>query len=38
VISYCFSSDIDPALIERTVDLGVPWINFYCDSASSGRK
>src|SRR5690242_445412 len=32
VISYCFSTDIDPALIERTVDLGVPWINFYCDS------
>src|SRR2546425_7511626 len=32
VISYCFSSDVDPALIERTVDLGVPWINFYCDS------
>ncbi len=32
VISYCFSSDIDPALIERTVELGVPWINFFCDS------
>jgi hypothetical protein len=32
VISYCFSTDIDPALIERTVALGVPWINFYCDS------
>jgi glycosyl transferase family 1 len=32
VISYCFSTDIDPALIERTVHLGVPWINFYCDS------
>jgi glycosyl transferase family 1 len=32
VISYCFSTDIDPALIERTVELGVPWIDFYCDS------
>lgn len=32
VISYCFSSDVDPALIERTVALGVPWINFFCDS------
>lgn len=32
VISYCFSTDVDPALIERTVALGVPWINFFCDS------
>src|SRR5260370_40821436 len=32
VISYCFSSDIDPALIERTVELGIPWVNFFCDS------
>ena len=32
VISYCFSSDVDPALIERTVALGIPWINFFCDS------
>src|SRR5207302_3731378 len=32
VISYCFSSDVDPALIERTVELGIPWINFFCDS------
>jgi hypothetical protein len=32
VISYCFTSDVDPALIERTIDLGVPWINFFCDS------
>jgi hypothetical protein len=33
VISYCFTSDVDPALLERTIELGVPWINFYCDSA-----
>ena len=32
VISYCFSSDVDPALIGRTVDMGIPWINFFCDS------
>jgi hypothetical protein len=32
VISYCFSSDVDRALVERTVALGVPWINFFCDS------
>src|SRR6266550_2047132 len=32
VISYCFSSDIDRGLIERTVELGIPWINFFCDS------
>ena len=32
VISYCFSSDVEPALIERTVELGIPWINFFCDS------
>jgi hypothetical protein len=32
VISYCFTSDVDPALIERTIELGVPWINFFCDS------
>ncbi len=32
VISYCFSSDIEAALIERTVASGIPWVNFYCDS------
>ena len=32
VISYCFGSDIEPSLIERTIELGVPWINFFCDS------
>jgi hypothetical protein len=32
VISYCFGSDVEPSLIERTVELGVPWINFFCDS------
>ncbi|HUL48722.1 MAG TPA: glycosyltransferase [Gemmatimonadales bacterium] len=32
VLSYCFVSDIDPAVIARTVEMGVPWINFFCDS------
>lgn len=32
VISYCFASDIDPALVKTTVASGRPWINFFCDS------
>jgi hypothetical protein len=32
VISYCFSSDVEPALVARTVEMGVPWVNFFCDS------
>ena len=32
VISYCFSSDVEPTLVARTLELGVPWINFFCDS------
>jgi spore maturation protein CgeB len=32
VISYCFGSDVEPSLIERTIEMGVPWINFFCDS------
>jgi glycosyl transferase family 1 len=32
VISYCFGADVEPSLIERTVEIGVPWINFFCDS------
>ncbi len=32
IISCCFSADIDPGLIVRTVEMGVPWINFFCDS------
>lgn len=33
VISYCFSSDVETTLVARVVDLGVPWINFFCDSS-----
>jgi hypothetical protein len=32
VISYCFGADVDPGLVVRTIELGVPWINFFCDS------
>ena len=32
VVSYCFSRDVEPALVERTIQAGVPWINFFCDS------
>jgi len=32
VISYCFASDLDPELVRQTIQLGIPWINFYCDS------
>lgn len=32
VISYCFASDIDEALVKTTVASGRPWINFFCDS------
>jgi hypothetical protein len=33
VISYCFSTDLDAGLVARTVEAGVPWINFFCDSS-----
>ncbi|HET9948979.1 MAG TPA: glycosyltransferase [Longimicrobiales bacterium] len=32
VVSYCFGTDVDPGLVERTVERGIPWVNFYCDS------
>src|SRR5207249_2370694 len=32
VVSYCFGADIEPSLIERTIEAGIPWINFFCDS------
>src|SRR5205823_6591334 len=32
VISYCFARDLEPDLVRQTIKLGVPWINFYCDS------
>lgn len=32
VFSYCFSDDLDLGVVKDTIKLGVPWINFYCDS------
>ena len=32
VVSYCFTSDIEPDLVRDTVAAGIPWVNFYCDS------
>jgi len=32
VISYCFAGDIEIELVKETIRLGIPWINFYCDS------
>jgi spore maturation protein CgeB len=32
VVSYCFAEDIELALVKDTIQLGVPWINFFCDS------
>jgi hypothetical protein len=35
VVSYCFANDLDLGLVRRTIDSGVPWINFYCDSVGA---
>lgn len=32
VISYCFAQDVNLGLVRDTIRLGVPWINFFCDS------
>ena len=32
VLSYCFATDVEPGLVRDTVALGIPWINFFCDS------
>ena len=32
VISYCFAADVELGLVKRTIDSGVPWVNFFCDS------
>jgi Glycosyl transferases group 1 len=32
VISYCFAGDLESELVRRTIQSGIPWINFYCDS------
>ena len=32
VISYCYSHDVAGSLVKDVIGLGVPWINFFCDS------
>lgn len=32
VISYCFAGDLEAGLVREVIRLGVPWINFFCDS------
>lgn len=38
VISYCYSHDLQAEVIQETVRMGVPWINFYCDSTHMFEK
>lgn len=33
VLSCCFSHDIELDLVDRVRAAGIPWINFFCDSA-----
>jgi hypothetical protein len=33
VVSYCFSNDIELDLVDEVRSAGIPWINFFCDSA-----
>ena len=32
VLSYCFASDLALDVVRDTIKMGVPWINFFCDS------
>jgi hypothetical protein len=38
VISYCFAHDVETSLVKQTIQLGVPWINFFCDSTHMFEK
>jgi hypothetical protein len=38
VVSYCFSFDLAPELVQKTRQLKVPWINFFCDSTHMFEK
>lgn len=33
VLSYCFSNDLELDIVDEVRDAGIPWINFFCDSA-----
>jgi hypothetical protein len=32
VFTYCFGYDLELEVVRDTIKLGVPWINFFCDS------
>ncbi|HVY71726.1 MAG TPA: glycosyltransferase [Verrucomicrobiae bacterium] len=32
VLSYCFARDLDLGLVRETIQSGIPWVNFFCDS------
>jgi hypothetical protein len=38
VISYCFAFDVLPEVVEETIQMGVPWVNFFCDSTHMFEK
>lgn len=38
VISYCYSHDVEAELVRQVIKLGVPWVNFYCDSTHMFEK
>ncbi len=38
VITYCFGYDLELDVVKDTIKLGVPWINFFCDSTHMFEK
>jgi hypothetical protein len=38
VFTYCFASDLHLDVVRDTIKLGVPWINFFCDSTHMFEK
>jgi len=38
VITYCFSFDLVLDVVKQTTKLGIPWVNFYCDSTHMFEK
>ena len=38
VLSYCFAFDLVLDVVKDTIKMGVPWINFFCDSTHMFEK
>lgn len=38
VLTYCFAFDLELGVVKDTIKMGVPWINFYCDSTHMFEK